>query len=134
MEADDSMGRRLRDERERLKQNQTDFAALAGATRQTQSNYEKGERVPDAVYLAAIAAAGADVQYILTGVRTGTAEPQGRYELTPRKKKLLDLIEMLDEKGQEEIQEELEKIKRMKEMERELAELKKQAKGNQNKV
>jgi len=79
--------------------------------------------------LAAIAAAGADVQYILTGVRTaGVTEQPAGYELTPRKRKLLDLIEMLDEKGQEEIQEELEKIKRMKDLERELAELKRKAK------
>lgn len=35
-----------------------------------QINYEKGERQPDAAYLAAIAAAGADVLYILTGQRT----------------------------------------------------------------
>ena len=36
-------------------------------------HYEKSERSPDANFLAAIAAAGADVLYILTGQRSGVA-------------------------------------------------------------
>lgn len=63
------LGDRLREERERLGFNQTDFAALAGSTRKTQFNYESGERTPDAAYLAAISAAGADVSYLVTGKR-----------------------------------------------------------------
>jgi transcriptional regulator with XRE-family HTH domain len=83
METSDSIGRRLREERERVKLNQTDFAALAGATRQTQSNYEKGERVPDALYLAQIAmCVGADIQYILTGVPS-SKRPVSKRELLP---------------------------------------------------
>lgn len=35
-----------------------------------QINYEKGKRKPDAEYLAAIAAAGVDVLYVLTGQRS----------------------------------------------------------------
>jgi len=98
-------------------------------SREIWGKYERGQVVPGGEVLFSFAAAGADVQYILTGVRTvGMTEPPGGYELTPRKKKLLELIEMLDESGQEEIQEKLEKIKRMKELERELADLKKNAK------
>lgn len=37
----------------------------------SQRNYEKGDRQPDASYLAAVSAAGADVLYILTGQRSG---------------------------------------------------------------
>lgn len=37
----------------------------------SQRNYEKGERFPDAAYLAAIADIGADVRYIITGKRDG---------------------------------------------------------------
>lgn len=66
-----SFGERLREERQRLGLNQTEFAGLAGVQKQAQLKYEKGERSPDANYLAAIAAAGADVQYIVTGVRRG---------------------------------------------------------------
>lgn len=41
----------------------------------SQRNYEKGERSPDADYLAALAAAGADVLYILTGQRSQPIDP-----------------------------------------------------------
>lgn len=68
-----SIGYRLREERERLGLNQSDFAEKAGATRKSQFNYETDARRPDADYLAAIAAAGADVFYILTGQRTSAA-------------------------------------------------------------
>lgn len=70
------LGERLREERERLGFNQSDFAALAGATRKTQFNYESGERSPDAYYFQAILSAGADVLYILTGVRAEEAALQ----------------------------------------------------------
>jgi transcriptional regulator with XRE-family HTH domain len=64
-----SIGNRLREERERLGFSQSSFAEITGAHRKSQGNYELGERMPDAAYLAAIAAAGADVLYILTGQR-----------------------------------------------------------------
>ncbi|WP_304004633.1 helix-turn-helix domain-containing protein [Desulfovibrio piger] len=75
---------RLREERKRLKLNQSQLAALAGTTKNSQLNYEKGNVCPSATYLAAIAAAGVDVQYVLTGRRS--AEPV----LTPEEKNLLD--------------------------------------------
>ena len=70
-----SIGERLREVREEMGLSQTEFVAISeragvvGTTRQTQSNYEKGKRMPDAAYLWAIAAAGADIQYIVTGAR-----------------------------------------------------------------
>lgn len=42
---------------------------MGGVRRLAQGNYEKGERLPDAAYLTAIAEAGADVGFILTGQR-----------------------------------------------------------------
>lgn len=66
-------GDRLREERVRLGLNQADFAALAGVAKTTQFNYEKGERSPDAGYLAAIAEKGVDVLYVITGNRTPAA-------------------------------------------------------------
>lgn len=74
-------GERLKEERERLGYNQADFAALAGATRKSQFNYESDERSPDVRYLAAIATAGADVQYIVTGVRSAQALSRDEVEL-----------------------------------------------------
>lgn len=64
-----NIGERLKEERVRLGYNQGDFAAIAGVAKTSQFNYEKGERSPDAAYLAAIAEKGADVLYIVTGER-----------------------------------------------------------------
>jgi transcriptional regulator with XRE-family HTH domain len=79
MEILNSIGERLREERERMQKTQSEIAGIAvaadvpGATRQSQAKYEKGLAAPSATYLAAIAAAGADVLYILTGKRVGPA-------------------------------------------------------------
>jgi transcriptional regulator with XRE-family HTH domain len=105
MEIIDSIGDRLRKVREDMDLSQSEFAAIAekagakGATRQSQANYEKGKRMPDAAYLAAIAAAGADVAYILTGVRTGEASAPPAPDLTPREAALLDNYRGCDEEG-----------------------------------
>jgi transcriptional regulator with XRE-family HTH domain len=61
------MGSRLREERKRLGMNQTDFAKAIGVHLNTQSRYEKGDRDPDTAYLSAIAKAGVNVAYVLTG-------------------------------------------------------------------
>jgi len=64
-----TIGERLKEERNRVGANQTVFAEQCGVTKNTQLAYEKGERSPDANYLAAAAAAGVDVQYVVTGER-----------------------------------------------------------------
>lgn len=66
---------RLREEREALGLSQQALAERCGITARSQRNYESGERLPDAGYLAAIAAAGADVLYILTGQRSQPVPP-----------------------------------------------------------
>ncbi|WP_070888139.1 helix-turn-helix domain-containing protein [Pseudomonas argentinensis] len=68
-----NIGDRLREERVRLGFNQADFAAVAGVAKTSQFNYEKGERSPDAEYLAAIAEKGVDVLYVIAGRRTPAA-------------------------------------------------------------
>lgn len=74
-----NIGERLREERVRLGYNQADFAAIAGVAKTSQFNYEKGERSPDAAYLAAVAEKGVDVLYVVTGVR----QPASADELSP---------------------------------------------------
>ena len=64
------IGERLKEERERLGFSQTEFAAVAGASKNSQYNYEKGDRSPDAAYLAAVAEKGVDILYVVTGVAT----------------------------------------------------------------
>ena len=65
-----TFGDRIREERARLRLNQTKFGELGGVTKKTQMLYESSERSPDATYLSAVATAGVDVPYILTGNRT----------------------------------------------------------------
>lgn len=71
MELTVSFGDRLRAERERLRLNQTAFAAIGGVTKKTQMLYEGGDRFPDARYLAAISEIGGDVRFLITGSRDG---------------------------------------------------------------
>ncbi len=87
----DTIAERLREERLRLKLNQEDMATVGGVKRRAQINYESGIRCPDGHYFSAIAAAGADVQYILTGVRSTAVQPQPSTEsLNRREQALLD--------------------------------------------
>lgn len=65
-----TIGQRLAAERQRLQMTQTEFAGLAAASRASQVNYESGKRSPDADYLAALAAVGVDIQYVVIGVRS----------------------------------------------------------------
>ena len=70
-----SIGSRLKEERERLGMNQTEFGAIGGAGRRTQFNYEIDERTPFADYLERLYKAGVDVGYVITGVRGGEVLP-----------------------------------------------------------
>lgn len=78
---------RLKEERKRLKIKSGELAELGGVSAVSQSCYEKGKQLPGAAYLAAIAEAGVDVQYVLTGQRCATPV------LTPQQKALIDLYE-----------------------------------------
>ena len=86
------IGERLKEERERLGLNQTEFAALAGASKNSQYNYEKGERSPDANYLAAAAKQGVDVLYVVTGLRL----PASADVLSPERAELLHLVQKIN--------------------------------------
>ena len=83
---------RLRQERKRLGLSQEKFSALGGVTRDTQMNYENGSRKPDSSYLTAIALAGVDVLFLLTGE---TAD----MPLTAEESELLASFRSLDLRG-----------------------------------
>lgn len=80
----DTFCERLKAERKRLRLKSAELASLGNVGPVAQSNYERGKRCPDSAYLAAIAEAGVDVQYVLTGRRS--TEPM----LTPRERLLLE--------------------------------------------
>jgi transcriptional regulator with XRE-family HTH domain len=63
------VGERLREERDRLGLNQTDFGIAAGVSRGTQKAYELESSSPDVRYLAALQGMAVDVHFVLTGSR-----------------------------------------------------------------
>lgn len=74
-----TLGKRLREERERLNLVQGAFGHLVGVKKNAQINYEADRRSPTGDYLVAAAAAGVDVLYVLTGVRAAPM-PSGSAE------------------------------------------------------
>lgn len=85
----------LEAERKRLGKTQDEMAELGGVKLRTYANYASGERVPDAAFLVAIAAAGANVQLILTGEMPALPAEQERagYSvevLSPEEQALID--------------------------------------------
>lgn len=90
-----TIGGRLREERQRLGYNQGDFGALAGVSKTTQLNYEKDDRNPDALYLAAVGVAGVDALYVITGThKTPDAE-----SLSHEEAHLISRFRVLDDEG-----------------------------------
>lgn len=77
----DTLGGRLREERTRLGMSQEQFGALGGVRKQAQIKYEKGERKPDSAYFEGIAAAGADIGFILTGQPSEAGPAKLEYRL-----------------------------------------------------
>lgn len=65
----ETLGDRLRIEREALGLTQSQFAELGGVKKNAQINYEAGKRSPDLAYLAAVAEHGVDALYVVTGQR-----------------------------------------------------------------
>ena len=63
----EELGARLRDERKRLKLDQTAFGAIGAVSKNTQAAYESGKTAPDVGYLLAIERRGADIGFIMKG-------------------------------------------------------------------
>lgn len=82
-----TIGERLKEERERLGMTIPDFAEAAGAKKNTVIDWQKDVSSPPAAKLAALAAAGVDVLYVLTGQRISPAQ---EVSINPREAALLD--------------------------------------------
>lgn len=85
-----TIGDRLKEERERLGYTQPVFAAIAETTKKSQIDYEKGLTQPKAGYLAAVGAVGADVSYIVMGVRQAAPNASTLSHLGPDEQLLLE--------------------------------------------
>lgn len=70
---------RIKSEREAMNLTQTAFGAIAGVKKRTVIDWEKGSSSPTAVQLFALYCAGADANYILTGLKTITAGNSNAY-------------------------------------------------------
>lgn len=92
-----TVAERLKAEREALGLSQQALAELCNVSARSQRNYESGERSPDAEYLGALAAAGADVLYVLTGARGSRAHPAP--PVSPRVRALVDNYLAAPEEG-----------------------------------
>jgi len=75
---------RLKEERERIGLSQTEFGRLGGAGKTTVISWERGTAFPNAAFLAAVAAEGVDVQYVITGIRSAVALSKDEVELLDR--------------------------------------------------
>lgn len=127
------IGQRLREERERLGYTQEEFAAIGGSSKASQSSWEAGQAFPNARFLAAISEIGADVGYIVTGVRTpkpaaAIAEGGAEYRsVSKREARILDLLSDLPDEQVRQVQDAAEKEKQLKELREELAEARRKA-------
>lgn len=96
---------RLKKARKDLGLNQAAAADLCGVKRETWSRYESGLISPGMDVLAALATAGADVQYILTGIQSGVHVTQYQLNneeaeqliLSMRERALLDNYRHIDD-------------------------------------
>ena len=72
---DSEVGIRLRAERKRLGLTQSQLGARGGVSLGSQHAYESGIHRPDTRYLALIAEAGIDMQYVVLGLKTEPRPP-----------------------------------------------------------
>ncbi|WP_155626011.1 helix-turn-helix domain-containing protein [Burkholderia vietnamiensis] len=82
----------------RIGLSQGEFAAIGGLSNKAQLSYESGARSPDANYLAALAKAGVDVLYVITGSRAQSST------LPADEAELLDSFRQLNDVGRAAIQ------------------------------
>lgn len=75
-----TIGNRIKDERERLKMNQEEFALQGGVSLRSQQMYERDKTDPAAGYFVSISKIGVDVNYILTGVRIPIVQRDSKTE------------------------------------------------------
>jgi transcriptional regulator with XRE-family HTH domain len=93
----EGVGERLREERERLGLNQTDFGVLTGVSRGTLKAYELGKGSPDIRYLSALAKAGVNVSFVLTGLEAAASSD----EQSQAEAKLLNQYRVIPESDKE---------------------------------
>lgn len=95
----EGIGIRLKSERKRLDLSQQELGAIGGIEPNAQGLYERGKRFPNAGYLGAVAQAGVDVLFVITGTHKVLALDA----ITAGDTKLLRELDGLPEDVQEDI-------------------------------
>lgn len=114
---------------------QEEFAKKSGVGRRTQVRYESDERCPDGLYFINIAKMGADVNYILTGIRAQQPpqapplpEPTPEDPLARRKAQIKIMVDRTDDARKlDAVQDSLDENERVKVLEQRVAELEKKS-------
>ncbi|MGV5420817.1 helix-turn-helix domain-containing protein [Pseudomonas aeruginosa] len=101
---ENSLGARLREERERLGFTQPAFAALVGAAKRTQIGWEQGRTAPDAAALSIWASHGMDVLYVVTGMRSDALPIPKMDPLSRREQALISNYRGSSEEGRRAIE------------------------------
>lgn len=117
MEKENYFSQRLKKERERLGMSQDEAASLVGVSREMWGKYERGAADPAVSKVIDFGKSGADVAYILTGVRSQSIEST----LTQREQGVLEHYRQTNDEGQRHIEqaalfaaESAQKVKRKK--------------------
>lgn len=89
-------GERLKSERKRLGLSQAEFGKQCGVGITAQVNYEKERRQPGANYLIKTGDLGGDVNFILTGIKSGSGIIQADSVVKSANKEGLDTAELVE--------------------------------------
>ena len=100
MEKENYFSQRLKEERERLKISQDEAASLVGVSREMWGKYERGVADPAVSKVIDFGKSGADIPYILTGMRSQPFEGS----LSHREAAVLDHYRNTDEVGRSAIE------------------------------
>jgi transcriptional regulator with XRE-family HTH domain len=127
----DTIGSRIKEERARLGLSQEKMASAGGVQKRAQARYESDERCPDGLYLSAIAQIGADVQYILIGVRGMRIEDNDMPNRKVGRKalKMAEIFDELDDTVQQEILSTVQRAKQVTQLTEEVNQLRKKVDG-----
>jgi transcriptional regulator with XRE-family HTH domain len=113
-----TIGKRLKEERERLGFTVVAFAEAAGSKKHTVIDWQNDVSSPPAARLAMLAEHGVDLLYVLTGSRSQPIVADPEIELSRRERAFWDMYKELDDKDQREIYHDIQEKKRLADLEK----------------
>ena len=100
MKKDSLIGKRLKEERNKLGLYQSDIAERCGVSREQWGKYERGENKPSSEKLFSFQKAGIDIDYVMHGFHADITRPSENLpEYTAEEAELLTLFRQSSELG-----------------------------------